>query len=503
MRVGVSFCQKPWQQHALYTPHAIALRTANQTYTWQQLTNRIDAYAFAMQQQGLQNQDVLTLVGKNSLELVLIYLASLKLGVICAITMPQPVMLLKQKLSTLYGENQPHHWLWLGEGAKLEESELTSLLAEANIQLFTHEHITNEHVSPPTSAMVNKAETQFASIIFTSGSTGVPKAVIHTFQQHWSSASGLLEVFSFSCHDTWLLSLPMYHVSGLAIIYRWLVAGACLKVGSGDLTQDIIHITHASLVATQLKRLLDSKTPLALTHVLLGGGHIPNHLALQAAKQGIETWVGYGMTEAASTVTAKRVNASQSVGHVLPKRQVKLQGQRIFIGGETISSGYYQQGLITPLIDEQGWFDSQDLGHWQNDELCIIGRVDNQFISGGENIHCEEIEAILSHHPDIALAMVIPVHDDEFGARSVALLQCQTMPKKEALEQWLNGRLERFKYPIDYFLIPNHLSETGIKISRKTLKTWLTEHQLRYRPLNERSPFDGLVLPIHKTDGLI
>ncbi|MBF4377396.1 o-succinylbenzoate--CoA ligase, partial [Vibrio anguillarum] len=55
-----------------------------------------------------------------------------------------------------------------------------------------------------------------------------------------------------------------------------------------------------------------------------------------------------------------------------------------------------------------------------------------------------------------------------------------------------------------YFLIPNHLSETGIKISRKTLKTWLTEHQLRYRPLNdERSPFDGLVLPIHKTDGLI
>ncbi|WP_237333369.1 o-succinylbenzoate--CoA ligase, partial [Vibrio anguillarum] len=365
-------------------------------------------------------------------------------------------------------------------------------------------HVTHEHVSPPTSAMVNKAESQsFASIIFTSGSTGVPKAVIHTFQQHWSSASGLLEVFSFSCHDTWLLSLPMYHVSGLAIIYRWLVAGACLKVGSGDLTQDIIHVTHASLVATQLKRLLDSKTPLALTHVLLGGGHIPNHLAQQAAKHGIETWVGYGMTEAASTVTAKRVNASQSVGHVLPKRQVKLQGQRIFIGGETMASGYYQQGLITPFVDEQGWFDSQDLGYWQNDELFIIGRVDNQFISGGENIHCEEIEAVLSHHPDIALAMVIPVHDDEFGARSVALLQCQTMPKKEALEQWLNGKLERFKYPIDYFLIPNHSSETGIKISRKTLKTWLTEHQLRYRPLNERSPFDGLVLPIHKTDGLI
>ena len=149
MRVGVSFCQKPWQQHALYTPHAIALRTANQTYTWQQLANRIDAYAFAMQQQGLQNQDVLTLVGKNSLELVLIYLASLKLGVICAITMPQPVMLLKQKLSTLYGENKPH-WLWLGEGARLKENELTSLLADANIRLYTH-----EHVSPPTLSLIH------------------------------------------------------------------------------------------------------------------------------------------------------------------------------------------------------------------------------------------------------------------------------------------------------------------------------------------------------------
>jgi O-succinylbenzoic acid--CoA ligase len=225
-------------------------------------------------------------------------------------------------------------------------------------------------------------------------------------------------------------------------------------------------------VATQLRRLLDNKTPLSLTHVLLGGSHVPLSLSQQAATRGIETWLGYGMTEAASTVTAKQIDESYSAGRVLPNRKVQLRDQRIFIGGATLASGYYQQGEITPIV-EDGWFDSKDLGEWIGDELKIIGRSDNQFISGGENIHCEEIEAILNQLNDVVQAMVVPIEDAEFGHRPVAVLQANRMPVQSVIEQHLQSKLAKFKWPVNYYLMPKSLLGEGIKVSRAKVKEWL------------------------------
>ncbi|NMV13021.1 AMP-binding protein, partial [Vibrio parahaemolyticus] len=163
-------------------------------------------------------------------------------------------------------------------------------------------------------------------------------------------AEGLLQEFIFTQQDSWLLSLPLYHVSGLAIVYRWLYVGATLKVGSGKLVDDVQGVSHASLVATQLKRLLDDDAHLSLTHVLLGGSHVDHELALRASGQGIETWLGYGMTEAASTVTAKRIDSTSNAGHVLKHRKIKLVDQRIFVGGKTLAAGYFHQGHVTPFL---------------------------------------------------------------------------------------------------------------------------------------------------------
>tara|TARA_Y100001960_G_scaffold303043_1_gene354691 strand:- start:1700 stop:2572 length:873 start_codon:yes stop_codon:yes gene_type:complete len=283
---------------------------------------------------------------------------------------------------------------------------------------------------------------------------------------------GLLERFHFRQTNTWLLSLPMYHVSGLAIVYRWLYSGATMKVGSGDLRTDIQGVTHASLVATQLKRLLDCDSKLNLSHVLLGGSHVPQSLSLQAAAKGIETWLGYGMTEAASTVTAKPVDGKYSAGFVLSKREVKLEGSRIFIGGETLASGYYYQGTLSPIAVD-GWFDSKDLGEWQDGELKIIGRADNQFISGGENIHCEEIEVVLNQLEAVQQSIVVPVKDVDFGYRPVAVLQCDSLPNQSDIETILESQLTKFKWPIAYFRMPTELVTGGIKVSRQNIRQWL------------------------------
>lgn len=473
----------PWQHYQQCHPDKVALcfydpQGREQRLMWQQLSHHVDQYQASLLSKGIKAGEVLTLVGKNHIQMLMWFLAAQQSGIVCAFAMPQTISQLTDKLDTLYTPSQTAY-VWLADSAQCRAEDFQHI--ERKIAFIEFD----DHLCNTNSVSLHsqyKAD-NLASIIFTSGSTGKPKAVAHNHSQHLASAQGLLEVFRFQAGDTWLLSLPMYHVSGLAIVYRWLSSGACLKIGTGELVQDIQDVTHASLVPTQLKRLLDSKQALTLSHVLLGGSHIPHQLSQQAAALGVETWLGYGMTEAASTVTAKRVDETATTGKVLSQRKVKLEGERIYIGGNTLAQGYFFQGSMTPIVDEQGWFDSKDLGQWVGDELVIIGRADNLFISGGENIHCEEIESVLNQHPDIQLAMVVPVTDAEYGARPVAVIRCQKLFEKPDGDMLCSGKLEKFKWPVAYFQMPDELLETGIKVSRKGVKDWLKENQNQYIPL--------------------
>ncbi|WP_061040316.1 o-succinylbenzoate--CoA ligase [Vibrio coralliirubri] len=463
-----------WEQWAQQNPLQPALVTTHRTYTWQQVFVLVSEYQQQLSHQGLSEGDVLTIVGKNQSEVIPVYLAALNLGVVCAFTMPQPSLRLKQKLDALYQAEQ-QSYLWLLDSSGIEQSDTT----DVNAQLVTLPCLNEVKPNSDESLIAASKDSNFnpqnlASIVFTSGSSGNPKAVAHTLEQHLCSASGLLDVFQFKGNDTWLLSLPMYHVSGLAIVHRWLAAGGCIKIGTGQLETDIQECSHASLVATQLHRLLKSKQALTLTHVLLGGSHIPEALGLEAQQMGIETWLGYGMTEAASTVTAKPVDASCTAGFVLNHRQLKIEEQRIFIGGETLASGYYYQGKLTPLVDNNGWFDSKDLGEWVGEQESIIGRADNQFISGGENIHCEEIERVLNQLSEVNQAFIVPIEDDEFGFRPAAIVDCAELPTKEWFIEQLIGRLERFKFPVEYYRMPQQ-EQQGIKVSRAGLTQWLQQ----------------------------
>lgn len=446
----------PLRQWAQSSPSLLALETEKRDYTWAELETLINARAEGLVEQGVTAGEVVTCVGKNSVESVLLFLACIELGAICAFTMPQEATELEVKLNTLYSSKQARR-VWFSH----DNHSLCSIQLNEGRALKRNKRVRQY------------APDSIATIVFTSGSTGTPKAVAHTSRQHLASASGLLQRFRFSLGDKWLLSLPLYHVSGLAIVYRWLHSGATLKIGCGDLHKDIQGVTHASLVATQLQRLLDSNTALTLTRVLLGGSHISPSLIRQATERDIDAWLGYGLTEAASTVTAKSIDDHYSAGFVLPKRDVKLQGSRILIGGETLASGYYNQGKLTPIA-RNGWFDSKDLGEWQGRELTIIGRADNQFISGGENIHCEEIESVLNQLESVRQAFVIPIEDSEFGHRPVAVLDCHTMPTTSQIEPLLKSQLSRFKWPIAYHKMPNELLTSGIKVSRIQIKQWLT-----------------------------
>ena len=191
------------------------------------------------------------------------------------------------------------------------------------------------------------------TVLFTSGSNAAPKAVVHTHANHYYNALGSQTNIPLKVGDRWLLSLPLYHVSGLSILYRCCLAGATLVIPSKDKTliQNIhdYKITHISLVPTQLYRLLQDKKNIPilcrLKAILLGGGPIPAELIHTAIKFKLPIYLTYGLTETASQV-ATSSSKNRSAGKIfavrtLPYRQVKFASDgEILVRGKILSPRY-------------------------------------------------------------------------------------------------------------------------------------------------------------------
>jgi O-succinylbenzoic acid--CoA ligase len=90
------------------------------------------------------------------------------------------------------------------------------------------------------------------------------------------------------------------------------------------------------------------------------------------------------------------------------------------------------------------------------------------FISGGENIHPEEIEKALLSIPGITQAIVVPKDDKEFGQRPIAFIKFYAGPLEEDhIIRNLQAVLPRFKVPIAFYPWPQSLISQGVKVSRQ------------------------------------
>ncbi len=329
------------------------------------------------------------------------------------------------------------------------------------------------------------APNQPVTIIFTSGSSGAPKAALHCYKNHYYNALGSNENIPIAPNDRWLLSLPQFHVGGLAIIFRTLLGGGTVVIleNAQDPANHLepYQITHVSLVNTQLLRLLKEvsfeEKKLNLKAILLGGGPLSPDLLKQATERNLPVFTSYGLTEMSSQIATTPPGASleelQTAGTPLKYRSIKIsQEGEILTRGETLFLGYLSQQKLTAPVDEEGWFHTGDRGFLKNDSLTLLGRMDRMFISGGENIYPEEIERAFSAIPEVEQIVVVPVNDEEYGLRPAAFLKMQNAPimtRERALSQ-LGEVLARYKIPDYYFPWPEEVENQSLKISYKQMK---------------------------------
>ncbi len=460
----------PLRAAALAAPDAPAIIDEKGEVSFSGLDPRVSATAKKLEMLGLSDGAKVGLHLPKGRNLIILILAAIRAGTVIA------------PLSTRI----PHDGLpplleTAGCSALASDDEEALRAAEGSgVRALRPEEFLDENDGEAPSGEAPSGEIHIpldrpATIVFTSGSTGSPKAALHTFGNHYFSALGSNENIKLSPGDVWLHSLPLFHVGGLSILFRCLLAGAAVALpdpnSSVERAISESGATHVSLVATQLRRLLDEDAEISgVKAMLLGGSAMPESLVAEAHRRGLPVHTSYGLTEMSSQATTTRPGASieelRTSGRTLPHREASVADAdgEILAKGETLFSGYVEGDSLSRPFDEGGWFHTKDLGKIDGEgRISILGRKDNLFISGGENIQPEEVEEALRHIPGVDDAVVVPIPDDEFGSRPVAFVRGEASPEK--LRTSLGASLPRFAVPTAFHPWPDD-APAGMKTDR-------------------------------------
>ncbi len=306
--------------------------------------------------------------------------------------------------------------------------------------------------SPPPEAHAGAVpDAGTALVVGTSGSTGTPKLAMLPASALAASAAATHE--RLGGPGDWLLAMPPHHIAGVQVLLRCLAADttpyftdlrdgftpdaltAALTAMSGYTTGAGHHRRYTALVPTQLVRCLthsDAVAALAqLDAVLVGGAATAPTTLARARDAGIRAVTTYGMSETCGGCVYDGIPLRDS-----EIRTDEVDG-RISLGGATLATGYLgrpdlTEQAFTTDADGTRWFRTDDIGHRDNTgHWHVDGRIDDLVNTGGLKVAPRLVEeALTTHVPGIAEAVVVGVPDPEWGQAVAAavVLTDQTQP---------------------------------------------------------------------------
>jgi O-succinylbenzoic acid--CoA ligase len=263
------------------SPHKLALIIGEQRWTYAELNQMVNAFCGRLQAEGVQPSDFVAGLLPNGFSYVCLVHALARLG---AILIPLNTRLTPSELRWQI-EHVGAKWLITDEnsaGNTKEWSMVNCKLLMVNASWLQVTPLTINHLP----FNIN----HYQSLVFTSGTSGKPKGVLLTFANHFWSANASAYRLGIDPNDIWLSVLPLYHVGGLAVLFRSALYGTAVSLhprfDPQTISQDLDTnpITLISLVPTMLHRLLPSRTfwPASLRLILLGGAAATPELVEQA-----------------------------------------------------------------------------------------------------------------------------------------------------------------------------------------------------------------------------
>ena len=416
----------------------VALEFAGRRFTFGEIDTRSNRTAHLLARRGLRTGDRLCVHLANCVEMIDLYLACVKLGVIFV------------PINILYRDREIAHIVADAEPAEIIR-DATGLSAEAAAMPDTR----------PQNALDGDAP---AGIIYTSGTTGASKGAILTHNNFAANAITLLTAWQITAADRFLLALPLFHVHGLGNgLHCWLAGGFRMR-----LLERFEHQKAAAEfldfrptlffgVPTIYVRLLDLPAETAreiggfMRLFVSGSAPLPAQVFAEfRARFGHTILERYGMSENLMDISNPYLGERRpgSVGLPLPGVSVKLVDGEIHLKGPNVFAGYWGRPEATRDVFRDGWFRTGDLATRSADGYyTLAGRKSDLIISGGFNIYPREIEEFLQEQPEVAEAAVAARPDLVRGEVPVAFVVLRAEVSCEQLEARCRAGLASFKVP--------------------------------------------------------
>jgi long-chain acyl-CoA synthetase len=474
--------------HARATPAAPALKEDSRTLSYAGLEHEIDACAAWLRELGVQPGERVMLVGENCIAQVtaLFAIASLDawfVNVNARLTRPE--------LEAIRGHCGARVVLYTAAaspdaaahaaraGAQPQGDLMASVLADS---------------SPPEPM----ATQPVAALVYTTGTTGNPKGVMLSHRNLLFVAAVSSRLRGLTPADLAYGVLPVSHVYGLtSVLLGTLYAGACLRLAPRFTPRAMLdairsgEVTIVQGVPAMYARLLELcaldviAAPLAsrLRFAYAGGSPLDPSLKRDAERLlGVPLHNGYGLSEAAPTVSQTRLDAPRadtSVGHPIPGVEVRVEGPdgQLFVRGPNVMQGYYRDPDGTrAVLGDDGWLDTGDLARRDPDgALFIAGRSKELIIRSGFKVYPLEVETVLNAHPAVTQSAVVGRALLDGNEEVVAFVQPAAggLLSADALADWSAARLAPYKRPARIVLMDSLPAAPSGKVLKHQLKASL------------------------------
>jgi malonyl-CoA/methylmalonyl-CoA synthetase len=446
--------------------HQPALEFQDRIYTFGEIDTRSNRLAQLLLRRGLRTGDRLCVYMANCVEMIDLYLACAKLGVIFV------------PINILYRERELAHILNdAGPSAVVSDAAF-----ESPVPLWSPAELTAQACSLPDerpgTALDGDAP---VGIIYTSGTTGTSKGAVLTHNNFAVNAINLVACWQITNADRFLLALPLFHVHGLGNgLHSWLLSGSRMRLlerFERRTALDTFLDFRPTLffgVPTVYVRLLDFPDEAAceigrfMRLFVSGSAPLPAQVLGEfRAKFGHTILERYGMSETIMNTSNPYVGERRpgSVGLPLPGVSVRLLKEdghpaadgetgELYLKGPNVFAGYWRRPEATEAAFRDGYFKTGDLAIREPDGYyTLCGRRSDLIISGGFNIYPREIEEFLQEQEEVAEAAVVGVADRVRGEAPVAYVVLNSAIEPAALEQRCRAKLASFKVPKEFVAV--------------------------------------------------
>jgi len=484
-------------------PHTVALKDSKRAFTYPETNRRVNKLAHSLLSLGLKKGDKVAVLLENSIEIVEVYLATAKTGLVIV---PINFRLIGPEVGYIVNNSDAKAFIVHDEFTPTVDGikpHLEHIPPERYIVVGEEREGYREYeefirAAPESEPEVDVRPEDTWILIYTSGTTGKPKGVVRSHESHiaFYLINGI--DFGFNEQDICLNIMPLCHINSTFFTFTFTYIGGSVYIhpARSFRAEEILEIierekitfislipTHYSLILSVPEEEARKRDLSSIRKLLCSSAPVRKEmkLAIMDFFPGVELYEAYGSTEAGIVTVLKPYDQMRKLGSIgfesLGTDFVKIldeEGNEVGVGeiGELYSRGpmlfdeYYKLPEKTARSFRGEWFSAGDMARRDEDGFFeIVDRKDNLIITGGEHVYPSEVEKVIGAHPGVFDVAIVGLPHEKWGEAVTAVVipkDPSDPPTEEEIIAFCKGKLAGYKRPKSvFFITQEEMPRTG------------------------------------------